>query len=81
MKWLLDWLINKNFIMKYIDGYKSQIAGVLIGIAFALDSIAGFLPPDVAAQVLIISAALKTIAGYFGVVGALGKVGKIGEKK
>lgn len=76
----LDWFLNKNLIASFFDGYKAQIAGVLIGIAVALDAIAGFLPSEISVQILAISTALKAIAGYLGFVGGVGKLAKIGKK-
>ena len=76
IKLVLDYLLNKNFVLKKLDGYKSQVAGVLIGIAFALDSIAVFLPAEIQLHVIAISTALKSIAGALGFVGAVGKVAK-----
>lgn len=78
---ILNWVFNKNLLLKYVDGYKTQIAGVLIGIALALESVSEFLPIEVQLPVKAISEALKQIAGVFGVVGGLGKIVKLGDKK
>lgn len=78
-KKILNWILNSNPIFKYIDGYKLQIGGTLAALALILDSVASFLPVEVSVQVLIISTALKTIAGYCGVVGGLGRIVKGGK--
>jgi len=78
---VLSWFLNKNFIMKYLDGYKTQIAGIVVGLAFVIDSLVGLglLPPELTALLINLSEILKQVAGYFGVVGGLGKVAKAGS--
>ena len=76
IKLLLNWLLNKNFAMKYLDGYKTQIAGILVGLAFILEAISGLVPPEVSGPLKAVAESLKQLAAYFGIVGGLGKVAK-----
>lgn len=75
-KAIIDWLLNRNPLIGFMNGYKMQIGGMLAGLALVIDSVVSFCPPEVAAQLIIISTALKALAGYFGVVGGIGKLAK-----
>lgn len=78
LRLILDWLLNKNVLMRWLDGYKMQIGGAFAGLALVIDGLAPFCPPEISVQLVIISGALKAIAGYFGVVGGVGKIIKTG---
>jgi hypothetical protein len=76
MKTILNWLLNRNILVGWLNGRKTQLGGILAGAALTIDGIVSFLPPELAQPLLIISQQLKVLAGVFGVAGAIGKVAK-----
>lgn len=76
LKFIVDWLLNKNPLLKKLDGYKTQIAGIVIGVALIVDAVISFLPPDLAIPAKTVSEGLKQLAAALGFVGGIGKLAK-----
>lgn len=80
VKGILDTLINKLPFVSKFNGYKTQLAGLILAIAVVLVQVSNFLPAEYAAPLLIITEGLKQLAQVLGVVGLAGKLVKPAEQ-
>ena len=72
----LDFLLNKNRLVKWVDGHKTQLAGALASIGGIATAATPLFPPATAIIVAQAGVSIIKAATWVGTYGLLGKAVK-----